>query len=93
MTRETPWTDAAGTGSGRSISRTGVGDVGAGETSVVVAVASAHRKDAQDACAEAMEALKARVPIWKKEIFEGASAEGVWKANGLGAFAASEAAS
>jgi molybdopterin synthase catalytic subunit len=40
-----------------------------------------------------MEALKARVPIWKKEIFEGASAEGVWKANGLGAFAASEAAS
>ena len=48
-----------------------VGDVGAGETSVVVAVASAHRKDAQDACAEAMEALKARVPIWKKEIFEG----------------------
>lgn len=70
-----------------------VGDVGAGETSVVVAVASAHRKDAQDACAEAMEALKARVPIWKKEIFEGASAEGVWKANGLGAFAASEAAS
>ena len=65
-----------------------VGDVASGETSVVVAVASAHRKDAQDACAEAMEALKARVPIWKKEILERASDEGTWKANGLGAFAA-----
>jgi molybdopterin synthase catalytic subunit len=44
-----------------------VGRLGIGETSVVVAVAAAHRKEALEACAYVIEALKARVPIWKKE--------------------------
>ena len=62
-----------------------VGNVAAGETSVVIACAASHRKDACDAVAEAMEGLKARVPIWKKEILEAAEGEeGVWKANATG---------
>ena len=42
-----------------------------GEASVVAAVASAHRADALDACRFVIDTLKARVPIWKKEVFEG----------------------
>jgi MoaE-MoaD fusion protein len=49
--------------------RTGV--VGIGETSVVIAVSSAHRADALAACAEAIDILKGTVPLWKKEIYVG----------------------
>jgi molybdopterin synthase catalytic subunit len=38
-----------------------------GEASVAVAVASPHRAEAFAACRFAIDALKARVPIWKKE--------------------------
>jgi molybdopterin synthase catalytic subunit len=38
-----------------------------GEASVAVAVTSPHRADAFAACRHAIDALKARVPIWKKE--------------------------
>jgi molybdopterin synthase catalytic subunit len=48
-----------------------VGIVGIGETSVVIAVSSAHRADALAACAEAIDTLKASVPLWKKEIYVG----------------------
>ncbi len=48
-----------------------VGVVGIGETSVVIAVSSAHRADALAACAEAIDALKGSVPLWKKEIYVG----------------------
>ena len=48
-----------------------VGVVPVGETSVVIAVSSAHRADALAACAEAIDALKATVPLWKKEIYVG----------------------
>jgi MoaE-MoaD fusion protein len=41
-----------------------------GETSVVVAVASAHRGAAFDACRWLIDTLKKTVPIWKKEYFE-----------------------
>lgn len=40
-----------------------------GETSVLVAVASAHRAAAFDACRFAIDTLKRTVPIWKKEHF------------------------
>jgi len=40
-----------------------------GEASVVVAVASPHRAEAFAACRFAIEALKAQVPIWKKELY------------------------
>ena len=49
--------------------RTGTVDVG--ETSVVIAVSAAHRADALAACRDAIDALKERVPLWKKEIYEG----------------------
>ena len=40
-----------------------------GEVVTVIAVASAHRAEAFDACRYGIEQLKARVPIWKKEFF------------------------
>lgn len=41
-----------------------------GETSVFIAVASAHRGPAFDACRWIIDTLKKTVPIWKKEYFE-----------------------
>jgi len=41
-----------------------------GETSVLIAVASAHRAAAFDACRWLIDTLKKSVPIWKKEYFE-----------------------
>jgi molybdopterin synthase catalytic subunit len=41
-----------------------------GETSVLIAVASAHRAAAFDACRWIIDTLKRTVPIWKKEHFE-----------------------
>ncbi len=42
-----------------------------GDVSLVVAVASPHRKEAFEACAYAIDRIKQIVPIWKKEFFEG----------------------
>ena len=39
-----------------------------GEPLVLIAVASAHRKDGFVACASIMDEIKQRVPLWKKEI-------------------------
>jgi len=44
------------------------GLVRVGEASVVIAASSAHRKDALTAVSSAIDQLKIRVPIWKKEI-------------------------
>jgi len=41
-----------------------------GETSVLIAVASAHRGPAFEACRWIIDTLKKTVPIWKKEYFE-----------------------
>ena len=41
------------------------------DISLVVAVASPHRKDAFEACHYSVDRLKEIVPIWKKEHFEG----------------------
>jgi len=46
-----------------------VGRLGVGEASVAIAVASPHRHEALQACAYAIERLKAIVPIWKKEVW------------------------
>jgi molybdopterin synthase catalytic subunit len=40
-----------------------------GETSVLIAVASAHRGAAFEACRWLIDTLKKTVPIWKKEYF------------------------
>ena len=42
-----------------------------GEASLIVAVSSAHRKEAFEACAFSIDRIKQIVPIWKKEFFEG----------------------
>jgi molybdopterin synthase catalytic subunit len=47
-----------------------LGRLEVGETSVLIAVASAHRAQAFDACRWCIDALKKTVPIWKKEHFE-----------------------
>jgi len=48
-----------------------IGRVGIGEQSVVIAVSAPHRQDALAACKDAIDTLKARVPLWKKEVYEG----------------------
>ena len=48
-----------------------LGRLEVGETSLVVAVASPHRKEAFGACQYAVDRIKHTVPIWKKEYFEG----------------------
>lgn len=48
-----------------------LGRVEVGETSVGLAVSAPHRQDALAACADAIEALKAQVPLWKKELYVG----------------------
>ena len=40
-----------------------------GEVSVAVAAASPHRAEAFAACRHAIDTLKAKVPIWKKEFY------------------------
>ncbi len=42
-----------------------------GDISLVVAIASPHRKEAFEASAYAIDRIKQIVPIWKKEFFEG----------------------
>ncbi|XDC83507.1 hypothetical protein R6Z07F_014680 [Ovis aries] len=49
------------------------------EASVIIAVSSAHRAASLEAVSYAIDALKARVPIWKKEIYEESSSS--WKRN------------
>jgi len=47
------------------------GELGIGETSVAVVVAADHRDAAFAACRFVIDTIKQRVPIWKKEFFEG----------------------
>jgi molybdopterin synthase catalytic subunit len=46
-----------------------LGGLEIGEASVAVAVTSPHRDEAFAACRFAIDTLKARVPIWKKEFY------------------------
>lgn len=49
------------------------GELGLGESSVVVAVSSPHRPVAFEAARYAIDALKESAPIWKKENWSGGS--------------------
>ena len=42
-----------------------------GETSLLVAVSSGHRREAFEGCHFAVDRIKQIVPVWKKEVFEG----------------------
>jgi molybdopterin synthase catalytic subunit len=54
-----------------AVHRTGV--LGLRESAVIVAVSTAHRADGFPACRYIIDELKHRVPIWKKEHWEGGS--------------------
>ncbi|MEZ4319827.1 MAG: molybdenum cofactor biosynthesis protein MoaE [Myxococcota bacterium] len=54
------------------------GRVAIGEPSVVIAVGTPHRAACYEASRYAIDELKQRVPVWKKEIYADGSA---WKAN------------
>lgn len=56
-----------------------VGLVKKGEICLFVFTSSAHRKPAIEACTECVERIKAELPIWGKEIFEGDGYQ--WKEN------------
>ena len=56
-----------------------LGMVKSGEICLFVFTSSAHRKPAIDACAECVERIKAELPIWGKELFEGEGYQ--WKEN------------
>jgi molybdopterin synthase catalytic subunit len=58
-----------------------VGKLAIGETSVIIAVSAPHRQEAFEACSEALDRLKATVPVWKKEYFEDGE---VWVGQGAG---------
>jgi MoaE-MoaD fusion protein len=47
-----------------------IGRLEIGESSVMIAVSSPHRRHAFEACHFAIDTLKETVPIWKKEYFE-----------------------
>lgn len=48
-----------------------IGRLAVGETSVAIVISAPHRADALEATSYAIEEVKKRVPIWKKETFEG----------------------
>jgi molybdopterin synthase catalytic subunit len=46
------------------------GPLAIGDASVVIAVSSAHRAEAFEACRYAIETLKKTAPIWKEEFYD-----------------------
>ncbi|XP_020035711.1 molybdopterin synthase catalytic subunit isoform X1 [Castor canadensis] len=56
-----------------------LGLVPVSEASIIIAVSSAHRAASLEAVSYAIDTLKAKVPIWKKEIYEESSSS--WKRN------------
>ena len=58
------------------------GDARPGEVTIAVAAAGVHRDAAFAACRFAVDEVKRRAPIWKKERYGGGAAE--WKANRVG---------
>jgi molybdopterin synthase catalytic subunit len=59
-----------------------VGRLNVGEIAVAVVVGSPHRGDAFDACEYAIDEVKSRAPIWKKELY--ADGDERWKSNACG---------
>ena len=55
------------------------GELGLGEIAVAVVAAAVHRSAAFDACEYAIDELKRRAPIWKKEKY--ADGDEQWKEN------------
>ena len=56
-----------------------IGDCPVGRASVILACSSPHRRDALHCVEFLIDELKATVPIWKREVYEGD--ESIWKEN------------
>lgn len=54
------------------------GELVIGETSLVIAVGTPHRGHSYEASRYVIEAIKERLPVWKKELYTDGAA---WKAN------------
>jgi molybdopterin synthase catalytic subunit len=54
-----------------------IGDLEIGDPALVAAVAAEHRKEAFDACADLVDEVKARLPIWKHQFFDDGTDEWV----------------
>lgn len=54
-----------------------VGALTIGDVALVAAVAAAHRAEAFAACADLVDTIKARVPIWKRQRFSDGASEWV----------------
>jgi molybdopterin synthase catalytic subunit len=46
-----------------------IGELKVGETALVAAVSAAHRAEAFAACAQLVDIVKERLPIWKRQVF------------------------
>ncbi|XP_034941027.1 molybdopterin synthase catalytic subunit isoform X2 [Chelonus insularis] len=56
-----------------------LGEVPVCESSVIIAISSAHRQESLQAVQFTIDTLKSNVPIWKKEIYD--TEESAWKEN------------
>lgn len=54
-----------------------VGRLAIGDVAIVAAVSTAHRGDAFGACARLVDEVKARLPIWKRQLFDDGTEEWV----------------
>lgn len=57
-----------------------LGDCPVGHASVILVASSPHRRDAMHCVEYLIDELKARIPIWKREVYEGDEGS-VWKEN------------
>ena len=71
----------------RAAVRHRLGRLGVGDVAVAIAVAGGHRDEAFAACRYLIEALKARVPIWKLEFYVDGTEHWVGTATGNGRLA------
>ena len=60
------------------VHRTGL--LGVGEIAVVAAVSAAHRAEAFAACADLVDEVKHRLPVWKRQVFDDGTDEWVGSA-------------
>lgn len=54
-----------------------VGTLRVGDTALIAAVSSAHRAAAFAACARLVDEVKARIPVWKRQVFADGTQEWV----------------
>ncbi|QNK81206.1 molybdenum cofactor biosynthesis protein MoaE [Nakamurella sp. PAMC28650] len=56
------------------------GLLGIGDVALAAAVSAAHRREAFDACAELVDEVKRRLPVWKRQVFADGADEWVGSA-------------